>query len=118
MITLAILLALGLLGVILYLIFRIQILSSVFRGTYNKRVGTSNRVNAILLLAFLVFGGIAFFWSFADSMDNFMVPVASVHAVWIEEMFWTTMIILGIVFVITHVLLFFYSYKYQYRDDK
>jgi cytochrome c oxidase subunit II len=118
MITLAILLALGLLGVILYLLFRIQILSSVFRGSYSKRVGTSNRVNAALFMAFLIIGGIAFFWSFTDSMDDFMVPIASVHAAWIESMFWTTMVILGIVFVLTHVLLFYYSYRYQYREDK
>jgi cytochrome c oxidase subunit II len=118
MITLAIILALGLFGAILYLLFRIQTLSSIFRGTANKRVSASNRVNAILLLVFLVVGGIAFFWSFADSMDNMTVPVSSVHGVWIESMFWTTMIILGIVFVLTHVLLFWYSYRYQHQEDK
>jgi len=118
MITIAVLLALALLGVILFLLFRIQTLSSIFRGTYNKRASTSNRVNAILFLVFLVVGGIAFFWSMYDAQKDFVIPIASVHAVWIESMFWTTMTILGIVFVLTHILLFWYSYKYQYQDDK
>jgi len=118
MITIAILLALGLLGVILFLLFRIQSLNSIFRGSFNKRVSASNRINAILFLVFLVVGGGAFFWSFSDAMKDFVVPVASVHAVWIESMFWTTMVVIGIVFVVTHILLFYYSYRYQYQDDK
>jgi cytochrome c oxidase subunit 2 len=44
--------------------------------------------------------------------------VASVHGQWIDDMFWTTMIVIGIVFVLTQILLFWYSYRYQYRADK
>ena len=116
MITLAIILSLALLGVILYLLFRIQVLSSVFRGSFNKRVSTSNRVNAILFLLFLVVGMAAFFWSFFDT--DFVQPVASVHGQWIDDMFWTTMTVIGIVFVITQILLFYYSYRYQYKENQ
>lgn len=118
MITFAIVLSLLLLGVILYLLFRLQVLGSVYRGTYTKRVSLSNRVNATLLLLFLVIGGAAFFWSFFDAKKDFDIPAASVHAVWINDMFWTTMIVIGIVFVITHILLFWYSYKFQYNAEK
>ncbi|WP_026463116.1 cytochrome c oxidase subunit II [Adhaeribacter aquaticus] len=118
MITLAILFTLALLGVILYLIFRIQILGSVYRGTYNKRVSTSNKVNATLFVVFLIVGGGAFFWSFQDAKPEMTVPVASVHGAWVNDMFWLTMAVIGIVFVITQVLLFYYSYKYQFREDK
>lgn len=118
MITFAIVLSLLLLGVILYLLFRLNVLGSVYRSTYTKRVSLSNKVNATLLLLFLIIGGVAFFWSFFDAKKDFDLPTASVHAVWINDMFWTTMIVIGIVFVITHILLFWYSYKFQYKADK
>lgn len=118
MITFAIVLSLLLLGVILYLLFRLNVLGSVYRGTYTKRVSLSNKVNATLLLLFLIIGGVAFFWSFFDAKKDFDLPTASVHAVWINDMFWTTMIVIGIVFVITHILLFWYSYKFQYKAEK
>lgn len=118
MITIAILLTLVLLGVVLYQLFRLNILTSVFRGSFDKRVSTSNRVNAILFLAFLIIGGAAFAWSFQDAKPDFMVPVGSVHGKWIEGMFWTTMLVIGFVFVVTQVLLFYYSYRYQYQEDK
>ena len=118
MITLAIILSLALLGFILYLLFRIQVLSSIFRGSYKKTVSTSNRVNGILFILFLILGMGAFFWSFGVVKKDFMQPVASVHGQWIDELFWTTMIIIGIVFVITQVLLFYYSYRYQYKDNQ
>ncbi|PIQ20042.1 MAG: cytochrome C oxidase subunit II [Cytophagales bacterium CG18_big_fil_WC_8_21_14_2_50_42_9] len=118
MITLAIILSLALLGVILYLLFRIQVLSSVFRGSFNKRVSTSNRVNAILFILFLILGMGAFIWSFGVAKKDFTQPVASVHGKWIDDMFWTTMAVIGIVFFITQVLLFVYSYRYQYKENR
>lgn len=118
MIKLAVALSVLLLVVILILLFRIQILASIFKGSYQKRIGQSNKVNAILMLLFLLVGGAAFIWSFMKSKDLMVIPVASQHGVWIDNMFWMTMVIIGIVFVITQIMLFVYSYKYQHRDDK
>lgn len=116
--TFAIILSLILIGVILALLFRIQVLASVFTGSFHKRVSKSNKINAVLLLAFLIIGGAAFAWSFINAEERIHIPVGSVHGVWIDEMFWLTMVIIGIVFVITQVLLFYYSYRYQYNDNK
>ncbi|NDK54578.1 cytochrome c oxidase subunit II [Pontibacter fetidus] len=121
MITIAIGLSIILLLVVLFLLFRIGTLASIFRGSSQRAAGTtktSNKVNSILLLLFLIIGGIAFAWSFSASWDEMNQPVASVHGVWTDDLFWTTMVIIGIVFVITQVLLFWYSYKYQHKDDK
>jgi cytochrome c oxidase subunit II len=121
MITIAIGLSILLLLVVLFLLFRIGTLASIFRGSSQRAVGTtktSNKVNSMLLLLFLIIGGIAFAWSFSASWDEMNQPLASVHGEWTDELFWTTMIIIGIVFVITQVLLFWYSYKYQHKDDK
>jgi cytochrome c oxidase subunit 2 len=118
MIKLAIALSVLLVVVILVLLFRIQILSSIFKGSYQKRIGQSNKINAILMLSFLIIGGLAFVWSWMKSQNDFIIPVASQHGVWIDNMFWLTMVILGIVFAITQVLLFWYAYKFQHKDDQ
>lgn len=121
MITFAIGLSIVLLLVILFLLFRIGTLASIFRGSTQRAVGTTkttNRVNSVLLLLFLIIGGAAFIWSFADSWDIMNQPLASVHGEWTDSLFWTTMIVIGIVFAITQILLFWYSYKYQHQDDK
>ncbi|MBX0333207.1 cytochrome c oxidase subunit II [Pontibacter sp. HSC-14F20] len=121
MITLAIGLSIVLLLVILFLLFRIGTLASIFRGSTQRAVGTtktSNKVNSFLMLLFLIGGGAAFAWSFADAWDDMNQPLASVHGGWTDSLFWTTMIVIGIVFVITQILLFWYSYKYQHKDEK
>lgn len=121
MITFAIVLSVVLLFVILFLLFRIGTLASIFRGSSERAPGTtktSNRVNSALLLLFLIGGSAAFIWSFADSWEGMNLPVASVHGRWTDSLFWTTMIVIGIVFAITQVLLFYYSYKYQHKDNK
>lgn len=118
MITFAIVLSIILIGVIVGLLFRIQILASIFSGSYQKRASKSNKINAVLLLLFLIIGGAAFIWSFQNAEKRIHIPVGSVHGVWIDDMFWLTMVVIGIVFVITQVLLFYYSYRYQYKDDK
>jgi cytochrome c oxidase subunit 2 len=121
MITIAIGLAVVLLLVILFLLFRIGTLASIFRGSSQKAAGTtktSNRVNSMMLLLFLIVGGAAFIWSFSDSWNDMNLPVATVHGAWTDSLFWSTMVVIGIVFVITQVLLFYYSYKYQHKDNK
>ncbi len=121
MIAIAIGLSIVLLLIILYLLFRIGTLASIFRGSSEQTVGTtqtSNRVNSVLLLLFLFVGGAAFIWSFIASWDDMNQPVASVHGEWTDNLFWITMIVIGIVFVITQILLFVYSYKYQHKDNK
>ncbi|RYU78020.1 cytochrome c oxidase subunit II [Hymenobacter persicinus] len=107
-----------LLLVVFGLLFRIQILTSIFSGSSTREIGTSNRVNAILMLVFLVLGGAWFAYSFADNFGKMNPPIASVHGHEMERLFWITMIIIGIVFVLTQVLLFFYSYKYQHQEGR
>ena len=110
--------SLVLLLVVLYLLFRISRLAAAFRRGNKEYVSRSNKINGYLMLVFLVVGGVAFFWSFFDARKDFTVPNASVHGEWIDDMFWLTMVILGVVFVITQVLLFWYSYKFQYQKGK
>jgi cytochrome c oxidase subunit 2 len=69
MTALAILLVLVLLLVVFGLLFRLQILTSIFSGTFTRDIGMSNSVNAVLMLVFLVVGGAWFAYSFARELQ-------------------------------------------------
>lgn len=108
----------GLLLVVLGLLFRLQILTAIFSGDSTRDIGPANRANAVLMLVFLVVGGGAFAWSFRRSYARMDVPVASVHGLAVDRMFWITMSIIGVAFVLTQVVLFWYAYKYQHRESR
>jgi cytochrome c oxidase subunit II len=102
---------------ILVLIFRIQTLVSVMRGSYRKRGGISNRINAILFIVFFIVGFGSFFW-FSIHADYHLPPSSSEHGVHTDFMFWVTMGILVFAFFVTHIFLFFFPYRYQYEEGK
>jgi cytochrome c oxidase subunit 2 len=58
------------------------------------------------------------FWYSIKEFDNYTLPVASEHGVTTDALFWWTMVITGIVFIITQVLLFWFPYKYQYSENR
>lgn len=118
MTALTILLVLVLLLVVFGLLFRLQILTSIFSGTYSREIGMSNRINALLMLVFMVVGGGLFAWSFSENYAKMNPPIASVHGHAMDRMFWTTMVVIGIAFVITHILLFTYAYRYQHKEGR
>lgn len=115
---LTIIVVLVLLLVVFGLLFRLQILSSIFSGSFTRDIGMSNSVNAVLMLVFLIGGGGWFAYSFVENYSKMNPPIASVHGHHMETMFWLTMAILGIAFVITQGLLFVYAYKYQHKEGR
>lgn len=115
-----ILLAIGVVVIIaiLLLIYRIYTLVSVVRGSEKIRVSKSNKVNGFLFLAFLiVFGGWFFYYSFA-AYDSYQLPLASEHGERYEQLFWATTWITVAVFILTHIALFVFSWKYQYKEGR
>ena len=112
------LLAVFLVLAILILIFRISRLINVVKGSYEKRVTASNNVNGVLMMAFLIIGFGIMAWYSLAYFDLYDPPVASEHGVLTDKLFWRTMWITGLVFVITHILLFWFGYKYRYNENK
>lgn len=103
---------------IIWMVYRIQTLVSVVKGS-DKQIATgSNKVNAIMFILFLIVTGFLMFWYSIKEFDNYELPVASEHGVITDSLFWITMAVTGIVFLITHVLLFIFPYKYQYKEDR
>jgi len=103
---------------LVWMVFRIQTLVSVVKGSDKKIATGSNKVNAFLFLVFLVGSGILMFWYSIKEFDNYQMPVASEHGVITDELFWITMAVTGVVFLITHILLFVFPYKYQYKEGR
>lgn len=90
---------------------------AVLKGE-DKTRKDSNRINAVLLLVFLVVGLFGVWYCNHRLAGKILPPSASDHGKYIDTMMWITLAITGVVFVITQVLLFWYAYKYQEREDR
>ena len=103
--------------IVLFMIYKLATLINVAKGSKTDQEAGSNTINAILMLAFLIIGGVAATWSAIVYFDLMNMPVASEHGVKTDSMFWITMWITGAAFVITHILLFYFAFKYRYKKD-
>jgi cytochrome c oxidase subunit II len=103
---------------LVWMVFRIQTLVSVVKGSDKKIATGSNKVNALLFVLFLVGSGVLMFWYSIKEFDNYQLPLASEHGVITDQLFWITTAVTGIVFLITHVLLFLFPYFYQYKEGR
>ncbi len=103
---------------IIWMVYRIQTLVSVVKGSDKKIASGSNKVNAALFILFLLGTGFLMFWYSIVEFDNYQLPIASEHGVVTDRLFWITMGVTGAVFVLTHILLFWFSYRYQYNENK
>lgn len=90
---------------------------AVLRGEEKARKQT-NKINAFMLLAFLVFGLIGVYYCNEKLRGKILGPSASVQGVDIDRMMWITLALTGIVFIITQVALFWFSFKYQESDKR
>ncbi|MFN6943386.1 MAG: cytochrome c oxidase subunit II [Cytophagaceae bacterium] len=111
-------LAVVLILTILLVVFRIQTLISVMRGAYQRRVGRSNKINAIMMVVFMVVGLLAFAWYSSVASEQYLPEASTEHGVRTDRMFWITMAILTLAFVVVNILLFWFSYKYQYKEGR
>jgi len=116
MITTTIVIAVLLILAILFLLVRIQTLISVMKGSYEKRVGSSNKLHATLFIIFLILGVFAFFWLSSVASQDYLPEASSIHGVRTDRLFWMTMGILVFAFLVTNVFLFVFAYRYQYKE--
>lgn len=103
---------------ILLLIFRLHSLVNVMKQSDEKVGSGVNKVNAALFMVFLIVGLILLFWYSIKNFDLYQLPVASEHGVTTDRLFWITTAITGVVFIITHILLFYFPYKYQHSPKR
>jgi len=92
---------------------------SVLKGE-EKSFRQNNRVNAFLFILFLVLGLIGAWWCNEMYFKKTLMaqPAASDHGEKGDFMLWITFAVTGVVFLITQVLLFWFSFKYQYTEKR
>src|SRR5436189_4909269 len=90
---------------------------SVLQGEEKSR-RQNNRVNAFLLLLFLIFGLIGVLYCNERLKGKILGESASVQGDKIDTMLYITIAITGIVFFITQILLFWFAFKYQESDKR
>lgn len=92
---------------------------SVLKGEEKARK-QNNKINAFLLIAFLILGLIGCWWCNATFYPKtlFVQGAASEMGEKIDLMLYITIAVTGVVFFITQILLFWFAYKYQEKDDR
>ncbi len=106
---------------ILFMIYRVITLVDIARKKKGEgdprfsRISSSNKVNAFLFIAFFILDGGWMAWYSYARFDEYVLPVASLHGHDYEGIFWITMAITMFIFIVTHILLFWFSYRYQYK---
>ena len=90
---------------------------AVLRGEEKARKQT-NKVNAFMLLAFLIIGMIGVYYCNEKLKGKILGEPASDHGILVDRMLYITIALTGIVFVVTQVALFWFAYKYQESDKR
>ncbi|WP_462222309.1 cytochrome c oxidase subunit II [Ferruginibacter sp.] len=113
------LIALGaLVFVVVFQIAKASEYVSVLKGEEKTR-RQNNRINGFLLLGFLVFGLIGVWYCNDIFYKKTLFPQgsASVEGESLDSMFMITTAVTGAVFILTQILLFWFAFKYQEKDD-
>ena len=90
---------------------------SILRGEEKVRKQT-NKINAFLLLAFLVLGLIGVYFCNEMLKGKILGKAASLQGEKIDTMIHITLIVTGIVFFLTQILLFWFAFKYQESEKR
>lgn len=110
------LIGLLILGVFL-LLFRVQSLVTILRNT-DERGGLSNRINGALMLLVPLAGFFAAVYHYPTAAKNFLPEASSVHGKETDSLFWITLTIVTLMFLITNAGLFWFAFKYQYKEGR
>lgn len=92
---------------------------SILKGEEKSRK-QNNKINGFLMIVFLILGLIGVWWCNKLLYPKTLLPhgAGSSEGNSIDTMMWITIVITGIVFFITQILLFWFSFKYQESDKR
>ena len=107
------------LGLTILVISRMQkVLKGVNAVDSNATNPEGNKWNAALFIVSLLLGTIGFIWSYFNAEPDFLPTASSVHGRRTDDLFWFSMGILTIPFLVVNFLLFYFSWRYQYKAGK
>src|SRR5688572_3172318 len=90
---------------------------AILKGEEKTRKDT-NRINAFMLLVFLVVGLFGVWYCHEKLVGKVLPPETSDHGETIDTMIIITLWVTGIVFVVTQILLFWFAFKYQEKEER
>lgn len=92
---------------------------SVLKGEEKSRK-QNNKINGFFMIAFLIAGliGVWYCNKFYYPKTLFPIGAASAEGKNIDTMLWITILVTGIVFFATQILLFWFSFRYQENDKR
>lgn len=114
-------LILGILSLVLLFVVILQIskVSDLIKALKNDKEEVTNHSKSALYLA--IIGLVMLIYSVistATSVHKFLPTPATEQGMWIKNLLNTTIVITGIMFFVTQILLFYFVYKYHYRKDR
>lgn len=83
-----------------------------------KIKNTYNKVNGVFFILFLVMFLGYVYYEFTTHGRMLLPESASAHGVITDNLFNITALVTGVVFIITHILLFYFSFKYKGKRKK
>src|SRR5690606_27359530 len=84
----------------------------------HENAARANSVNGWMFLIVMIIGGIAITWSYLLSTEFYLPEASSVHGRRTDDLFWFSMGILTIPFVLVNATLFVFAWKYRYKKGK
>lgn len=106
-----------LLFVVVFQIAKASEYVAILKGEEKSRK-QNNKINGFLMIAFLVLGLIGVYYCQRILGGKVLHESASKEGEKVDEMLNITLAITGVVFIITQILLFWFSYKYQESDKR
>lgn len=103
---------------IVYQIAQASEYAAALRSTEKERQKKTNYTMAVLLVLFFLFGLYGIWQCHHALMDRMLPKSASKQGEAYDMMFTVTLTVTGIVFFVTHVLLFWFAFKYKATDDR
>ena len=108
---------LALILVVIVQIARASEYAAILRGE-GKVQASTNRMLGWSMVGMFVFGMIGIWWCHDLLIDKMLPVSASVQGVEYDFMLYITLIVTGIVFVITQALLFWFAFRYQSTEKR
>jgi cytochrome c oxidase subunit 2 len=103
--------------VIVFMIFRITNLVNLVKEDRENAI-SGNGIHAFLFMAFMIGSLALFFWYSYAHFDKYTLPVASEHGKITDQLFWITMVICVLAFALIFMVMFWFTYKYQYKEGR
>ncbi len=106
------------LGLTIAVIARLQGVLKGVKSSDESGEPEGNKWNATLILIVLVLGLIGSVWSYLHAEQFFLPEASSVHGRRTDDLFWFSMGLLFIAFLIVNFLIFFFAWKYRYKKGR